>query len=54
VTLAQFVGGRMSDLASGSRDPFWAAAMVTFGISLTAAWVILIGYGLIRLVEHVV
>jgi hypothetical protein len=46
----------MSNLASGppKPDPFWAAAIVTFGISLTAAWVILLGYGLIKLVQHVI
>jgi len=46
----------MSNLASEppKGDPFWAAAIVTFGISLTAAWVILLGYGLIRLVERVI
>ena len=46
----------MSNLASGppKGDPFWAAAIVTFGICLTAAWVILLGYGLIRLVANVI
>jgi hypothetical protein len=33
------------------NDPFWPAAVITFGLSLTAAWVILLGYGLVRLVE---
>ena len=33
------------------NDPFWPAAVITFGISLTAAWVILLGYGLVRLVD---
>ena len=32
------------------REPFWPAALITFGISLTAAWVILLGYGLVRLI----
>ena len=31
------------------NDPFWPAAVITFGLSLTAAWVILLGYGLVRL-----
>ena len=44
----------MSNLAPRRRNSFWAGAIVTFGISLSAAWVILIGYGLIRLVEHVI
>ena len=33
------------------NDPFWPAAVIAFGISLTAAWVILLGYTLVRLVE---
>ena len=32
------------------REPFWPAALITFGLSLTAAWVILLGYGLVRLI----
>jgi hypothetical protein len=36
------------------REPFWPAAIITFGLGLTAGWVILIGYGLIRLVERVI
>jgi hypothetical protein len=36
------------------RDPFWPAAIITFGISLTAAWIILLGFGLIKLVERVI
>jgi hypothetical protein len=44
----------MSNLAPRRRNSFWAAAIVIFGISLSTAWVILIGYGLIRLVEHVI
>jgi hypothetical protein len=27
-------------------------AVIVFGLSLTAAWVILLGYGLVRLVMH--
>ena len=33
------------------NDPFWPAAVITFGIGLTVAWVMLLGYGLVRLVE---
>ena len=33
------------------NDPFWPAAVIALGISLTTAWVILLGYGLVRLVE---
>jgi len=32
------------------NDPFWPAAVITLGIGLTTAWVILLGYGLVRLV----
>jgi hypothetical protein len=49
--------GVMSKVASGPperRDPFWPAAIITFGIGLTAAWVILLAYGLIKLVEHAI
>ena len=44
----------MTELQSELRaqnDPFWPAAVITFGLSLTAAWVILLGYGLVRLIE---
>ena len=44
----------MSNLASGSPNPFWAKAIITFGVSVTAAWVILLGYGLIILVKHAI
>ena len=33
------------------RDPIWPAAAVTLGLGLTAAWVILLGYGLIKIIE---
>ena len=45
---------RMTEIQSElpvRREPLWPAALVTFEISLTAAWVILLGYGLVRLVE---
>ena len=44
----------MTDLARGAtpkREAFWPAAVVTLGISLTAAWVMLLGYGLVKLIE---
>ena len=46
----------MSELQSERPDqnPIWPAAIITFGLSLTAAWVILIGYGLITLVERAI
>jgi hypothetical protein len=33
------------------REPFWPQAVIPLGLSLTAAWVILLGYGLVKLVE---
>jgi hypothetical protein len=39
-----------SNPPAGRRE-IWPAAVITFGLSLTAAWVILLGYGLVRLVE---
>jgi hypothetical protein len=47
----------MSELQSEPsvrREPLWPAAIVTFGLSLTAAWVILLGYAIIRVVERVI
>ena len=44
----------MTELQSELRvrnDPFWPVAGITFGISLTASWAILLGYGLVRLIE---
>jgi len=32
------------------KDPIWRAAILIVGLSLSAAWVILIGYGLVSLV----
>ena len=39
------------ELRVPSRQPIWPAAVITFGISLTVSWMILLGYGLIRLIE---
>jgi len=36
------------------RDPFWPQAVVVFGFSLTASWAILLGYGLIKLIENLI
>jgi len=33
------------------NDPFWPAAVITLGMGLTAAWVILLGYGLVKLIK---
>jgi hypothetical protein len=48
----------MSDLVSGfpirersdKRHTVWPEVVITFGIGLTAAWVGLLGYGLIKLI----
>ena len=51
------MGNVMTELESEPsvrREPIWPAVVITFGLSLTAAWVILIGYGLLRLVERVI
>jgi hypothetical protein len=44
---------KMSNSQSEPPDQ-WPAAIITFGLSLTAAWVILLGYVLVRLIEHVI
>ena len=47
----------MSDLVAGvttKRDPIWPTAIIAFGISLTAAWVGLLGYGLVKLIEFAI
>ena len=36
------------------KEPIWPAAVITFGLSLTAAWVILLGYGLVKLAKHAI
>jgi hypothetical protein len=51
---ARFVGKHMSDLVAGvttKHDPIWPTAVIVFGIGLTAAWVGLLGYGLVKLIE---
>ena len=50
----QFVGKPMSDLVAGvtsKREPIWPTAVIASGISLTAVWMGLLGYGLIKLIE---
>ena len=57
VQKAKTVGNAMTELESGSSvrpEPFWPAAIITFGIGLTVAWIVLIGYASIRLVERVI
>ena len=33
------------------RDPIWPVVWIVFGLTLTAAWIGLLGYGLVRLIE---
>ena len=41
--------------AEAAREPFsrrvWPTGVIAFGIGLTAAWMCLLGYGLVKLVE---
>jgi len=34
-----------------AREQLWPTAVIVFGVSLTAAWTILLGYGLIKLIQ---
>jgi len=36
------------------REPFWPAVVITFGVSLTVSWTMLLVYGLVRLVEQAI
>ena len=44
------VEGHISNSQPGQNYPIWPTAVVTFAIGLTAAWLIFIGYGLVRLI----
>jgi hypothetical protein len=35
------------------RRPLWPTAILIFGLSLTAAWVGLLGFGLFELIDYV-
>jgi hypothetical protein len=37
--------------ASGKNEPFWPAALIAFALSLTAAWLGLMGFGLMQLID---
>jgi hypothetical protein len=39
------------ELKPAIRHPFWPTAVIAFGISVTAAWMGLLGYGLVKLIE---
>jgi hypothetical protein len=40
-----------SPARSGVNHPIWPEAIIAFALGLNAAWVILLGYGLVKLVE---
>ena len=41
-----------SEFKPNVRTSVWPVAIVTFGLSLSAVWVGLLGYGLFRLLER--
>jgi len=36
------------------RKAVWPTAVIVFGVSLTAAWTILLAYGLMRLIKYAI
>jgi hypothetical protein len=49
------VGDPMTTLQTEppERRPFWPTAIIIFGLSLTAAWGGLLGFGLFELIDYV-
>ena len=47
---------RMSELQSKLRinSSMWPTIVIAFGLSLTAAWIGLLGYGVFRLIEFAI
>lgn len=39
---------------SGVKHPIWPEAVVAFALGVTVGWVILLGYGVVKLVELVI
>ena len=37
-----------------SNKPDWPEAIIALGLSISGAWAILMGYGLVRLVQYVI
>ena len=35
-----------------SRPSLWPVAVVVFGAGLTVSWAVLLGYGIVRLIEY--
>ena len=44
--MAELQSERRSD-----RHPIWPGAMIVLGLGVTAAWIGLLGYGLVKLIE---
>ena len=44
------VNGAISNSQPDQNYPIWPRAVITFALGLTAAWLIFIGYGLVRLI----
>ena len=36
------------------RHPVWPVALIVFGLSVSAAWMGLLGFGLFKLIEHAI
>ena len=36
------------------HDAIWPAIVIGFGLSLTAVWIGLLAYGLVRLIQHAI
>ena len=36
------------------REPIWPAAVIVFGVSLTATWTILLAYAFVRLIMYAI
>ena len=47
--MAELQSERRSD-----RHPIWPVAMIVLGLSVTAAWIGLLGYGLVKLIESAI
>jgi hypothetical protein len=41
-------------LPPDKHEPLWPAAVIVLGLSLTVSWSLLLGYGLIKLVEYAI
>jgi hypothetical protein len=53
-TVAPPVALKSDPPAQRVQHPEWPAAIIAFGLGLTVAWVCLLGYGLVVLIDFVV